>query len=124
MIRNYFKVAWRNLLKNKIYSFINIFGLAIGMAVTIMISLWIFDELNFNKEFKNYDSIAQVFQSARARVDRLVLLSQRKFPHPQAVSNRILVSGVEVLGHDLARKLFTVLTGQFADLVGKPAERG
>lgn len=63
MIRNYFKVAWRNLLKNKIYSFINIFGLAIGMAVTIMISLWIFDELNYNKEFENYDSIAQVFQS-------------------------------------------------------------
>ena len=63
MIRNYFKVAWRNLLKNKVYSFINIFGLAIGMAVTIMISLWILDELNYNKEFKNYDSIAQVYQS-------------------------------------------------------------
>lgn len=50
-------------MKNKIYSFINIFGLAIGMAVTIMISLWIIDELNYNKEFENYDSIAQVIQS-------------------------------------------------------------
>ncbi|ULC59198.1 ABC transporter permease [Flaviramulus sp. BrNp1-15] len=63
MIRNYFKIAWRNLLKNKVYSFINIFGLAIGMAVTIMIGLWIVDELNYNKYFKNYNSIAQVFQS-------------------------------------------------------------
>lgn len=63
MLKNYFKIAWRNLLKNKVYSFINIFGLAIGMAVTIMIGLWIGDELSFNKSFKNYDTIAQVYQS-------------------------------------------------------------
>ena len=63
MIRNYLKIAWRNLLKNKVYSFINIFGLAIGMAVTIMISLWIVDEISYDKYFKNYDSIAQVYQS-------------------------------------------------------------
>lgn len=63
MFRNYFKVAWRNLLKNKVYSFINIFGLAIGMAVTIMITLWVIDELSFNKFFDNHDQIAQVYQS-------------------------------------------------------------
>lgn len=63
MIRNYFKIAWRNLIKNKVYSFINIFGLAIGMAVTILISLWIVDEISFDKYFKNYDTIAQVYQS-------------------------------------------------------------
>ncbi len=63
MLKNYFKIAWRNLLKNKIYSFINIFGLALGMAVTIMITLWVADELSYNKNFENYDQIAQVFQS-------------------------------------------------------------
>ncbi len=63
MIKNYFKIAWRNLLKNKVYSFINIFGLAIGMAVTIMITLWVIDELNFNRFFENHDQIAQVYQS-------------------------------------------------------------
>jgi len=63
MIKNFFKTAWRNLLKNKVYSGINIFGLAIGMAVTIMISLWIADELSYDKNFKNYDSVAQVYQS-------------------------------------------------------------
>jgi ABC-type antimicrobial peptide transport system permease subunit len=63
MIRNYFKIAWRNLLKNKVYSFINIFGLAIGMAVTIMISLWIVDEISYDTYFNNYDSVAQVYQS-------------------------------------------------------------
>ena len=63
MIRNYFKIAWRNLLKNKLYSSINIFGLALGMAVTIIISLWITDELNFNDYFLNKDKIAQVYQT-------------------------------------------------------------
>ena len=61
MIKNYFKIAWRNLTKNKGYSAINIGGLAVGMAVAVLIALWIFDELSFNKYHKNYDSIAQVW---------------------------------------------------------------
>jgi len=62
MLKNYFKIAWRNLLKNKVYSFINIGGLAVGMAVTILIGLWIYDELNFDKYHANYNRIAQVMQ--------------------------------------------------------------
>lgn len=64
MIKNYLKIAFRNLIKNKVSSFINISGLAIGMAVSILIGLWIYDELSFNKNFKNYDRIAQVMQNA------------------------------------------------------------
>ena len=60
MIKNYFKTAWRNLLRNKIYTFINIGGLAVGMAVAMLIGLWIYDELSTNKHFKNYDSLYQV----------------------------------------------------------------
>ncbi|WP_299112053.1 ABC transporter permease [uncultured Winogradskyella sp.] len=63
MLKNYFKIAFRNLIKNKVYSFINISGLAIGMAATILIGLWIADELNFNNHFENRATIAQVFQS-------------------------------------------------------------
>jgi putative ABC transport system permease protein len=62
MLKNYFKTAWRNLLKNKIYSFINIGGLAVGMAVIMLIGLWIYDELNFDKYHQNYKRIAQVMQ--------------------------------------------------------------
>src|ERR1044071_640410 len=62
MIRNYFKVAWRNLIKSKGYSAINIGGLAVGMAVAILIGLWIWDELSFNKYHQNYRHIAQVMQ--------------------------------------------------------------
>lgn len=60
MIKNYFKIAWRNLSKNKASSFINISGLAIGMAVAMLIGLWIFDELSFNRYHKNYDRIVKV----------------------------------------------------------------
>ena len=63
MFKNYLKIAWRNLLKNKGYSAINIGGLALGMAVTLIIGLWINDELTRDKYFKNKDKIAQVFQS-------------------------------------------------------------
>ena len=60
MIKNYFKIAWRNLIKNKGTSFINIGGLAVGMAVATLIGLWIWDELSFDKHNKNYDTVAQL----------------------------------------------------------------
>ena len=63
MLRNYFKVAFRNLLKHRGYSFINIFGLATGMAVAMLIGLWIWDELSFNHSHQNYGRIAQVMQN-------------------------------------------------------------
>ena len=64
MIKNYLKIAFRNLAKNKVSSFINIGGLAVGMAVAILIGLWVYDELSFDKYHKNYDRIAQVMQHA------------------------------------------------------------
>jgi ABC-type antimicrobial peptide transport system permease subunit len=62
MFQNYFKVGFRNLFRNKAYSFINISGLAVGMAVAIMIGLWIYDELSYNKYHKNYDRIGRVMR--------------------------------------------------------------
>ncbi len=62
MLKNYIIVAWRNLLRNRTSSFINISGLAIGMAVAMLIGLWIWDELSYNKNFENYDRIGQIMQ--------------------------------------------------------------
>ncbi|HEX5169801.1 MAG TPA: ABC transporter permease, partial [Cyclobacteriaceae bacterium] len=62
MFQNYFKVGLRNLFRNKAYSFINISGLAVGMAVAIMIGLWVYDELSYNKYHKNYDRIGRVMR--------------------------------------------------------------
>ena len=62
MLKSYFKVAWRNLIKNKVYSLINIGGLSVGMGVAILIALWIQDELDYDRYHANYDRIAQVMQ--------------------------------------------------------------
>jgi len=63
MIKNYFKIAWRNIIKNKASSFINIGGLAVGMAVATLIGLWMYSELSFDKNFPNHDRIAMVMQN-------------------------------------------------------------
>jgi putative ABC transport system permease protein len=63
MIKNYLKIAWRNLIKNKASSFINIGGLAVGMAVAMLIGLWMYTELSFDKNIPNHDRIAQVMQN-------------------------------------------------------------
>ncbi len=62
MIRNYLKIAWRNLLKNKTFSLINITGLSVGMAVALLIGLWIRDEVTFNMNHGHYDRIVAVMQ--------------------------------------------------------------
>ncbi|GAB2765811.1 ABC transporter permease [Rhabdobacter roseus] len=70
MIQNYFKIAFRNLAKNRVYSFINIFGLSVGMAVAMVIGLWVYDELSFNKQFKNHDRLAKLWQFVQFDVEK------------------------------------------------------
>lgn len=57
MLKNYIKTAWRNLLRNKFYSFINIAGLTAGLAIGIMILLWVQDELSFDSFHKKTPDI-------------------------------------------------------------------
>ncbi len=57
MLKNYVKIAFRNIIRHKGFSFINIFGLAAGMACCILISLWVLDELNYNNFHDNGDNI-------------------------------------------------------------------
>jgi ABC-type antimicrobial peptide transport system permease subunit len=63
MFKSYIVIAWRNLVKNKFSSVINIGGLAVGMAVAMLIGFWIWDEVSFNKDFQNYDRIARVMKN-------------------------------------------------------------
>jgi len=60
MIRNYFKTAWRNLMRNKFYSFINIAGLTIGLTVGLLILLWVQDEFGYDSFHKNARNIIKV----------------------------------------------------------------
>jgi putative ABC transport system permease protein len=60
VFKNYFKVAWRNFVKNKAYSFINIFGLAVGLASCLLIMLYIFDESSYDQQHRDGDRIFRV----------------------------------------------------------------
>ena len=61
MIRNYFKIAWRNLQKNKAFSLLNISGLAIGMASALLILLWAENEVSYDKFHRNKDFIYEIW---------------------------------------------------------------
>jgi putative ABC transport system permease protein len=65
MLRNYLLVAFRSLVRNRFSAAINIGGLAIGMAVALLIGLWIQDELSFDKYHAHYDRIVQVLQKEK-----------------------------------------------------------
>jgi len=60
MIKNYLKIAWRNLLRNRVFSAINIIGLAIGLASCMLISLYVLDELSFDRYNEKADQIVRV----------------------------------------------------------------
>jgi putative ABC transport system permease protein len=81
MVKNYFKTAFRNLYKNKGYSMINITGLSVGMAVAVLIGLWIWDELSFDRNFQNYNRIAQVVQNVTNNGE---VQTWRQMPYPLA----------------------------------------
>jgi putative ABC transport system permease protein len=60
MFKNYLKIAWRNIKRQKGYSFINITGLAVGITCCLFITLWILDELSFDRFHEDVDDIYQV----------------------------------------------------------------
>ena len=61
MLRNYFKTAWRNLMKNKVFSLINIAGLSIGMAACLLILQYVSFELSYDRFNKNGKDVYRVF---------------------------------------------------------------
>ncbi|MFC5410987.1 ABC transporter permease [Larkinella bovis] len=63
MLTNYFKIAWRNLLRNKMFSLINILGLALGMACSLLILFWVQDELAMDKFHAKDDRIFRVMEN-------------------------------------------------------------
>ncbi|MEM9144345.1 MAG: ABC transporter permease, partial [Bacteroidota bacterium] len=57
MIRNYLKIAWRNLIKRKVFTTVNVLGLAIGITSVCLILLWAEDEINYDRIFPKQDLI-------------------------------------------------------------------
>src|SRR5882762_2858248 len=61
MLKNYLKITWRNLLRHKAFSFINILGLAIGMASSALILLWIQNEVSYDQFHEKKDRLYEVY---------------------------------------------------------------
>src|ERR1700709_1446862 len=62
MIKNYLKVAFRNLLRNKAHTFINVAGLSVGLACSLLILLWVQNELDIDAFHKNGKNLYQVYE--------------------------------------------------------------
>lgn len=75
MFRNFFKTAWRNLLKNRAYSIINVFGLAAGMTVALLIGLWVFHQYSFNKFLPDHQRLYRVQRNFDSNGDTLTFRS-------------------------------------------------
>ncbi|HLL43379.1 MAG TPA: ABC transporter permease [Segetibacter sp.] len=98
MISNYFKIAWRNLKKNKIFSFINVIGLAIGLTCCLLISMYIYEELNYDAHQKLGDRLYQL--GTRSKNNGVEMLSghtpapmvpamQQEFPEIESTTRLI-----------------------------------
>lgn len=77
MLRNYFIIAFRNLVRNKVYSFINIFGLSLGIACCLLLALFLADEIRYDRHHNRLDDFYRVvthFESERG-LDRLATTS-------------------------------------------------
>ncbi len=60
MLKNYLIISFRNILRNKFFTFINIFGLSVGIATSILIYLYIIHELSYDKEQPKYEKIFRI----------------------------------------------------------------
>ncbi|WP_266368333.1 ABC transporter permease [Tellurirhabdus rosea] len=107
MFQSYLKIAWRNLWKNRVYSGINVLGLAVGLAVCALITLYVADELSFDRHHERSDRIYRVVHHASwsGRDLNLAVTSapyapalQQTFPEIEKTV-RILTEGGGVLQH-------------------------
>lgn len=106
MIKNYIKIAWRNLRLNKGYSVINIMGLALGMCIALLIGLWIVQELRFDRFYSTTDRLYQVFTldefegkkhtwgSTSARVAPVLLQENPEIEEAVRISNINMMLGL------------------------------
>src|SRR5579864_1753986 len=80
MFRNYFKIAFRNIVRHKAFATINIAGLAIGMACSIFILLWVQNELSYDKFHKNADNIYRLTNGGATNSGPMVPELKAKIP--------------------------------------------
>src|ERR1700733_385007 len=123
MIRNYFKIAFRNLLKYKFISFINLFGLTVGFTCCLLITAYIFNELSFDKFNDKAERIYRVTRSFNTPNGAEVLhlsavappagpLLKNEFPDIEKITRTLSNGNTAVKYKD---KLFNENNAYFAD---------
>src|SRR4051812_24571670 len=107
MIRNYFKIAWRNLKKNQFYAFVNITGLTVGIVSCLLIGIYIAHELSYDRFHQNADKIVRVGMSYNFGGDsRKVAVTgtkvgpQFKRTFPQVVDFVRILKSSAIVGYD------------------------
>ncbi len=126
MFKNYLKIAWRNLFRNKGFSITNILGLIIGITCTMLILFWVQDEITYDKFHKNYDNIYQVIANRDFKneifTDRNMVFPLSKeletgFPH---IKNAVVItypqSHVLTVGDTRLTKSGYTVGGKFFDM--------
>jgi putative ABC transport system permease protein len=143
MFRNYLKTAWRNILKNKGYSALNVVGLAIGMGVALLIGLWVYNEYGYDRFLPDGDRLYQVRRNFNSNGDTLNFTStslrlasalrdeipeieyvaESNFTQPHALKvgdKKLLLSG-NTIGSDFLQMFqFPLLQGQAAVALKDP----
>lgn len=143
MFRNYFKIAWRNTISNKVYSSLNITGLAAGIAVTLLIALWAWHEYSYDRFLPNYSQLYQVklnfdqngdIQTQNGGCLPIAGALRSNFPEVKYVaetgwtSNHSLVTGDKklyqqgmIVGSDFLKMFrFHLLSGNAATVLNEP----
>jgi len=95
VFKNYFKSAWRNIWKNKGYSFLNIFGLAIGITCAALILLWVEDETTFNNNFSKRGYLYRVMENQK---DGGKIVTNGSTPGPMAQAVKAEIPGIKNAG--------------------------
>jgi putative ABC transport system permease protein len=131
MLKNYLKIAFRNIMRHKAYSIINISGLAIGMASSILILLWVQNELSYDRFHKNADQIYRITVNAsgfNAAVNPAGMPSGLQAEIPQ-IKNTVRLSHIssnlfEVGDHKFEEKRVFYADSTFLEVFSFPLVKG
>jgi putative ABC transport system permease protein len=134
MFTNYFKTAWRNIIRSKGYSALNILGLATGMAVALLIGLWVYNEYSYNKFLPGYKQLYQVKRNFNSNGDTLTFNStslkladalRDQIPEIEYIAES---NGIEDHGLMVGNKKFYIqgaeINGNFLQMFQFPLLRG
>src|ERR1700740_913792 len=106
MVRNYLKIAWRNLVKNKAFSFINIFGLAIGLSCFLLIALYVLDEVSYDRYNEKVENIYRINADIRfggtdlhmpLTSDMMGQLLKKDYPQVEQYTRIFISSGTKLI---------------------------